>query len=161
MRQIINSEKRIVQVTLSNVAVGDTAIVTIVNAQQSPTASNPTHVKVGTIVKAIYAEMWVMGAGQQPSTLTTLVMKNPGGDQNIDSTDMTNLNGYNQKNNIFELHQGLVGDANTNPAPFYRGWIKIPKGKQRMALGDLFQFAIKSITEGSQFCGFFIYKAYS
>ncbi len=132
----------------------------IANADQDPSPSSPSAVAVGTVVKAVYAEIWILGTSQQPATTTTVIMKNPGGD-NIDATDFTDLNSYNQKNNIFEMHQGLVGDANANPVPFYRGWIKIPKGKQRLALGDALQFSLKCITEDVQWCGIFIFKAYN
>ena len=161
VRPIINSEKRIVQVTLTNVVVNTAESVNIVIGLQDPSAAAPSNVLVGSIVKAVYCEMWVMGTNQQPSTITTLIHKVEGGSSNIDATEFTNLNTYNQKKNILEMHQGLIGDANTNPVPFYRGWVKIPKGKQRIGINDRIQFSIKAITEDVQFCGIFIYKVYN
>ena len=158
---MVNSEKRIVQVTLSSALVGTTAVVNIVNAQQDPTASAPAAVSAGTIVKAVYAEIWLNGASAQPPTCTTCILKTPAGASAPDATEMTDLNSYTNKKNILEMHQGIVGDSNSNPVPFYRGWIKIPKGKQRFGLGDQLRFVIKAITEDTEFCGVFIFKAYN
>ncbi len=161
MRPIVNSDKRIVQVTLNTVAVGTVGSVALVNVQLDPVATSPSQVDVGTVVKAIYAEVWVLSDGQQPSTVTTIIEKVPAGQDSADATQMGNLTSYTNKKNILEMHQGLVGDANANPIPFYRGWIKIPKGKQRWGIGDRLVFTLKSITEGTEFCGVFIFKAYN
>ncbi len=163
MRPIIQSEKHLVQITLSSVTALDVATETIVNAVEDVTPGNPRHVAVGSLVKAVYIELWLLGTGQQPNTSTVIVEKVPGAsrDTDIDATEMGNLHGYFNKKNIFETHQGLIGDANTNPVPFYRGWIKIPKGKQRFGLGDRITLSIKAITEDVQYCAVFIFKAYT
>ena len=161
VRPVINSEKRIVQITLSNVGVGTVSNDVIVNAQQDPVPSAPNAVTIGSVIKACYVEIWLLGDGQQPPTVTTTITKLTSGGASPTAADMTNLNAYNSKKGILEMHQGLVGDANTNPTPFYRGWIKIPKGKQRFGLGDSLNLSIKSITEGVQYCGVFIFKVYN
>ncbi len=139
---------------------GAADVTNIVSAQQNPTATAPNEVAVGTVIKAVYVEIWLLATSQQPCTVTIMVMKNTSG-VNIDATQFQDLNGYNNKNEILEIHQGLIGDANTNPVPFFRGWIKIPKGKQRFALGDAMQLCIKAITEDVQWCGIHIFKAYN
>ncbi len=149
------------QITLTNIATGVADLTDIINGEQDPTVSSPTDVAAGTVVKAVYAELWLMGDGQQPATVTTCIIKVPNGGSGPSTGEMTNLNAYNSKRNILEMHQGLIGDANTNPSPFYRGWIKIPKGKQRFGLGDKLVLAVKSISEGTQMCGLFIFKAYN
>ncbi len=161
VRPIINSEKRIVQLTLTNIATGVADLTDLIAGEQDPTASAPNEVSAGTVVKAIYAELWLMADSQQPATITTLIVKVPNGGSGPSAGEMTNLNAYNSKKNILEMHQGLIGDANTNPTPFYRGWIKIPKGKQRFGIGDKLVLAVKSITDGTQMCGVFIFKAYN
>jgi len=161
MRPIIQSQKRIVQVTLSNVIAGSTASVTIANAVQGAQTTAPNDVPVGSIIKAVYCEMWLLGDGQQPNTSTAMIVKVPADSGGPDASDFTNLNGWANKNNILKMHQGLVGDANANPIPFFREWIPIPKGKQRMAIGDQIQYNVKAITEGLQFCGHFIFKVYT
>ena len=161
VRPIINSEKRIVQITLTNIGAGANGTNVFVEAVQDVIASNPTHVSIGSVVKAVYVEMWLLGDGQQPNTATTIIQKLPDTSASPTALEMADLNAYAGKKNILELHQGLLGDANTNPVPFYRGWIKIPKGKQRFGLGDRMSFTVKAITEGMQYCGVFIYKVYN
>ncbi len=161
VKAMVHSEKRIVQITLSQVAVGSQAAFPIVSALQNVTATDPREVSIGTTVKAVYFELWLLGDGQQPNTSTVIFYKAPSGVGAPTVIQMSDLNGWDNKNNIFEYHQGLIGDANTNPSPFFRGWIKIPKGKQRMSIGDKIMFSVHAITEGMQFCGGAVYKAYT
>ncbi len=53
-----------------------------------------------------------------------------------------------------------MGDKFTNSVPLFRGWVKIPKGKQRFGLGDEFIVAFESVGEAAQLCGFSTYKEY-
>ncbi len=161
MKAIINSEKRIVQQTLSTVNEGVTQTALVVECKQDVNPSSPQEVSPGTVVKAVYVEMWFFGLGQQQSTTTTVFGKLVGTEPTISSVEMGDLNAYAGKKNLFEIHQGLVGDVNSNPIPFYRDWIKIPKGKQRMGIGDRLFLAVKGITDDTQFCGLYIYKAYN
>ncbi len=161
VKAMIHSEKRIVQITLGNITGGAVGGLELVIAKQDPTASAPQDVEIGTTVKAIYLELWLLGTGQQPNTSSVIVEKIQNSAGTAAVADMQNLNGYANKRNILEMHQGLIGDANTNPTPFYRNWIKIPKGKQRFALGDSLSFIIHAITEDIQFCGVAIFKAYN
>jgi len=161
MRPVIDSEKRIVQITLSAVTGFAQASVNIVDAKQSITATDPREVSIGTVVKAVYLELWLLGSGQQPNTSSVWFYKLPSGTGVPTAGQLADMNGWDNKNNILEAHMGLVGDANTNPTPFFRGWIKIPKGKQRMSIGDKIGFSILAITEDVQFCGIAIYKRYN
>jgi len=156
----INSEKHIVQQTLSSVAAGAIGVVTIASAQQGASATVANTVEVGSVIKAVFVEMWLLASSQQPSTVTVGVEKISSGAFPPVAGDYTDLHTYANKKNMFETHQGLVGDANSNPIPFFRGWIKIPKGKQRFGLGDQLILAVKTITDDCQFCGMFIYKTY-
>ncbi len=161
VKPMINSEKRIVQITLSNVTALAVGGQTVVNCVQDVNTADPTEVSPGTVVKAIYAELWLLGTGQQPNTSMVFFEKRPANAPVIDFAGAQNTNAYFNKKNILEMHQGLIGDANTNPVPFFRGWIKIPKGKQRFGLGDKFGFIVSAITEDVQFCGLIIFKAYN
>ena len=158
MRAIINSEKRIVQVTLSQVLEGAAGFVDIVSCVQSPSATSPVEVPVGAVVKAVYLELWLIGELQTSSTATAIFLKLVGNSTSPSVTEMADLNGYEGKKNILEMHQGLIGPADTNPIPVFRNWIKIPKGKQRMGLGDRLQFKVKSITDTLEYCGLAIFK---
>ncbi len=150
-----------VQITLSTIPVTTVANNNIVDVRQDPTASAPTNVAAGTVVKAVFVEMWYLGTGQQPPTMTVILHKVSSGGTDPDSTEMGNLNAWENKKNILATHQGIVGDANANPVPMFREWIAIPKGKQRFGLGDRLVLSAKSITDEVQFCGHFVFKAYN
>ncbi len=162
MKPVINSEKHIVQTTLTSVPAGTVANITLVNAKQDVNRSSPIEVSVGTVIKAIYLEYWFLGEGQQPPTMTVTFAKFPGGVAQWDATDLGNLHATANKKNILEMHQGFLGDANTNPVPMFRHWVKIPKGKQRFGISDRLILSAKSIIQDDiQFCGMAIFKAYN
>jgi len=73
------------------------------------------------------------------------------------------LHDYPNKKNLFKTSQGLLGDANSNAVPIFREWIAIPKGKQRIGLGDTLVFNLAALGEMDQdveVCGLVIYKEY-
>ncbi len=159
MRPRVNTRKHIIQVTLSSALAGVTVGTQLVRVSQSPDLELSPEVEPGTIISSVYLEFWLLGAGQQPTTMTALLEKTESGSNAVTTTEMTNLHTYANKKNIFVTHQGIVGDANANPVPIFREWIKIPKGKQRFGLGDSLHFRLKSITEDTEFCGIAIYKS--
>ncbi len=159
MRALIHTEKHQVQVTLTNVMAANVANINIVSVVQDGDTSLAQNVNVGTEVTAVFCEIWVLGNSQQPTTVTAIVYKTPAGAASIDNTQMATLHTYENKKNIFYTTQGLVGDANSVPIPILRQWIKIPKGKSRFGLGDKLRFSIRGITEETQFCGQFTFKA--
>jgi len=156
---LIHSEKHIVQATLTSVPISTVVSSTIVAVNQDGSVTTPPTVSVGTDVSAVYVEIWVLGEGQQPTTITAIVYKTPAGATDIGNTDMANLHSYPNKKNIFYTTQGIVGDANSTPIPIIRQWIKIPKGKSRFGLGDRLVFSMRGITETTEYCGQFTYKA--
>jgi len=134
---------------------------TIIQVNQVST-TNERDVAVGSVVKAIYLELWLVGAANaQLSSMTVIVEKVPAGQSSATAANMAALNSYDNKKNILEIHQGLLGQDSTNPVPFFRHWIKIPKGKQRFGLGDVVKFTINAISEDTTFCGVSIYKVYN
>ncbi len=162
MKAIINSEKRIFQLTLTSLLTGVAVNIDLIKVVQDiGTGVDAREVLPGTVIKAVYVELWYLGAAQQPTTMTTCIIKLPGDAPGPDADDLGSLNSYNNKKNILETHQGIVGDANANPIPAFRGWIKIPKGKQRFGLGDKLIVSNKSITEDTELCGVVIFKAYN
>ena len=162
VRPTINSEKHILQITLTNIAEFGTEHIDIVNVvQDKGTGLNPVDVVPGTIVKAVYVEMWLLADSQQPSTATAILTKIPAGQANPTNAELGLLHTYPNKKNVLISQQGLIGDANSNPTPFYRQWIAIPKGKQRFGLGDRLVMSIRSITDSTNICGMFIFKSYN
>ena len=160
VRPTINSEKHIFQVSLATVAGSASTNIALLRAVAAPSGS--AEVSVGTVVKAVYCEMWVQASANQPTTQISTLMKLPSGLQNPVFGEMVDLFNYENKKNILYTTQGIVGDANSNPIPIVRQWIKIPKGKQRMGLGDKLIFTLAAqIPESMELCGMFIYKAYT
>ncbi len=74
--------------------------------------------------------------------------------------DMLALHDYANKKNVLWTHQGLSSDQNTNAVPVLRGWVKIPKGKQRFGQGDSFELEMLAQVDGFNFCGLAIFKEY-
>jgi len=162
MRNPINSNKHIVQQTLTSIAEASTVNLLVADAQQEPTASNAFHVIQGAVIEAVFLEYWLMSEGNQPTFGLVTVEKVPGTATNMVHTDAVQLYSYANKKNILFTSQGLIGDSNSNPIPVIRQWIKIPKGKQRFGLGDRLNVNVTCLNpttgEGLEVCGVAVYK---
>ncbi len=162
MKAIINSKKHIVQRTLN--VVGEQTIhnVKIAEAQAiEPVA--PDDVVVGAVIKAVFCEYWLHGESAQPCTANWSLEKLPNNGTAMTYGFSQTLDTYPNKHNILKMGQGVIGDSNSNPIPVIREWIKIPKGKQRFALGDELLFNVSCTGEadnGLEVCGFSLYKEY-
>ncbi len=123
-------------------------------------ASN--EVEEGAIVKAIYLELWVIG-DTLDQFFTIIFAKYPSDVNSATFTEMTDLTSWDNKKNVLYTTQGLASnDGVGNPIAVHRGWIKIPKGKQRMGLNDKFKIQVASRGDGGiKFCGLAIYKEYT
>ena len=163
MKAPINSSKHIVQTTLTSVAINTVLNIDLarVEANAALDPGTATEIGQGTIIKAVFLEYWLLGDGQQPTTMTAMIEKTVNNSNGITTGAAAILHTYINKKNLFEIHQGIIGDANSNPIPIFRGWVKIPKGKQRFGIGDGLVFSIRGITETTNVCGFAIYKAYN
>ncbi len=159
VRAQINSEKHIVQVSPTIASFGANFAVPVVVATIAP-AGNADEVRIGASVKAVYVELWVVGTDQQTSSTITTFEKLSSGATFATQSDMTALHAYANKKNIFKMHQGIIPDNNGNPVPFYREWIPIPKGKQRIGQGDQIVVNISGLTADVEFCGCMVYKEY-
>lgn len=162
MKPTINSRKHIVQASLTTVqelARGNELIINAVADQ--PDA--PAEVVVGATVKAVYLEFWLLGESGEPCTATWIVEKVQNNQASATYAQMQALDTYENKRNIFQMGQGVIGDSGSNPVPVVRGWVKIPKGKQRFALGDSIKisFACVGVADnGLEYCGTAIFKEY-
>ncbi len=161
VRPTINSVKHIVQRSLFTIDAQTIANVAIVSAVESPATSN--QVRIGAEVKAVWVELWYIGSSSQPVIQNSSFEKLESGKTSMLFTESQTLHDYPNKKNLFKTTQGIVGDANTNPTPVFREWIAIPKGKQRMGLGDTINLNISALGEASndlEVCGEFVYKEY-
>ncbi len=159
MRPIVHSEKHIIQRTLETTTAGLVKTEELAVAVDTPAAGN-NQVAVGAVIKAILVEMWVRGQDTSPGSFVAAIIKLPNGLGVPSAADMANLNDYSNKNNIFYMTQGLLdignGDARMVTPPI----IKIPKGKQRMSLGDKWIWINFAQALDNNQCGKFIYKEY-
>ncbi len=164
MRPPIQSVKHIQQNSLFSVPEGTALSLTAANAQDVRGTANSS-VLQGSVIKAIFIEYWILGEGNQPSSMVLNVQKKTGSEPEMTFSEMLNVGQYPGKKNVLFMSQGLVGDANTNPTPFIRQWIKIPKGKQRFGLGDQIRINFAAIDPtagaGLEVCGLVIYKEYN
>ncbi len=158
MRPIINSIKHYVQFPVTTIASGAAAHSGLANATVAPAVSTTNAVNIGSLVKAIYVEMWVDGDITE-ATVVAIISKRPADVAAPTFTEMNNLMSWSNKKNILQTHQGLP-PAGDNILPIFREWIKIPKGKQRMGQDDKITLSIAATGTEIHFCGFCTYKEY-
>jgi len=159
MRPIITSKKHYVQTPINTVMEATILNIEYVNAVAEPSAGRD--VLEGSIVKAVYIEMWLLAGANQPGSVTVSVEKVPALADQMTFLQGATLTDYPNKKNILFTSQGVIGDANTNPVPFMRQWFKIPKGKQRFGLGDKLVLNIQANTEDITHCGLAVFKEYN
>ncbi len=162
MKAVIHSVKHIVQTPIDQITTGTRENIVIAQAVESTVANLATEVEEGALVKAIYVEMWLENQSNLGHAIVILEKVTQGG-AGATFTNMGNLFSYLNKKHILYTHEGLTAnDAIGNPMPVIRGWFKIPKGKQRMGLGDRWVLTISNPSANDlNRCGMFIYKELS
>ncbi len=156
----INSEKHYVQFAQALVTASTTANLIVVEAVAVVDKDFTSEVEQGSIIKAVYIEMWASTNSGGINFGTMTVEKLSGGQPSQTNTNSNNLNVYLNKKNILFTFEGLYPPNNTNPVPIIRQWILIPKGKQRFGLGDKLELSISTGGTALTRCGFMTYKEY-
>ncbi len=147
-----------------NAKVLTTAVrnIEIANAVPQQSVVSTTDVVEGSIIKAVYLELWlhsIASAGED--TKFQFVFEKVQGDATpITFTQMNTLMVYPNKKNIFYSSQGVLGDLTTPSIPIVRNWFKIPKGKQRMGQGDELVMTVSATAFDIDTCGLSIFKEY-
>ncbi len=155
----INTIKHYVQLPIVGVASGASTSFLLSNAVAKGAArANTSDVEEGAVIKSIYLEVW-LHIDDANGTITGAFYKRPSGVTDITNAEMSTLQSYANKHNIFEVHQGL-GPSSGNIIPMFRGWYKIPKGKQRQGLGDIITTKYAFAGSAGDVCGFCTYKEY-
>ncbi len=157
----INSIKHYVHRINNTIANGAIAVQNVVNAV-AETRVNAEDVLQGSIIKAVYIEEWlhsnlIDGASNQ---VIFIIEKIPSGGVNMTAAQALNLGAYPNKKNILFASQGNLGDNTTNTVPFHRGWILMPKGKQRFGIGDRLVIDVAPVGGTVDQCGVHTYKEY-
>ncbi len=159
MKPIIHSQKHYVQQSRSSLATVSKVGIDIIIARESTSANLVDEVVEGSTVKAVFVEMWILDSANDGSFVITLE-KRPSGLTGMTFTQSNALGTYENKKNLLYTTQGLSANNGVgNPVPIIRQWFKIPKGKQRMGLGD--RLVLNLTNNGAnnlEFCGFFTYK---
>ncbi len=162
MRAPIHSIKHYHQMTLTSVTLGSTTSNLLVSGVELLSVNQNNEVIEGAIVKAVYVELWLLGLTNN-QFFTVILEKTPNASAPATIANMADLGGYANKKNILYTTQGLApNDGVGQPVPVIRQWFKIPKGKQRFALGDNLRLNVASRGDGTiDFCGFATYKEYT
>jgi len=160
----INSNKHYVHQPRITVTSGTLADIVPVDTVVAPAAAQSNQVEEGSVVKAIYMELWFQSVGLTgtTNTFTAAIEKLPGNTPIMTFAQSLNLGAYPNKKNILYVTQGITGSVSDGSPmmPIYKGWIKIPKGKQRMGLDDRIVLNISASVQDAQVCGIFTYKEY-
>ncbi len=158
----IISRKHYVHRTNVQLASGAIQNNVAVESVVAPATAAASEVKEGSVVKAVYVEIWLGGAGLEgDSTQFSLTIEKISSDGPLMTfAQSLNLGAYPNKKNIFYTTQGVLAGENANTIPVVRNWILIPKGKQRMGLSDKIVINIAASGQNIDTCGIFTYKEY-
>ncbi len=161
---IVQSVKHYVPQTDTAIATGARNVDVIADAEVAPATASVFTVEQGSIIKAIWVEMWLSldQASGARGTFVVVLEKAPLSTSPT-FTNLTNLQAYDNKKNILYVTQGIINsDIDQGTLNVIRQWFLIPKGKQRMGLGDRWLLSIANISGGNlRNCGMFTYKEYS
>ncbi len=160
----INTVKHYIPNTSANTASGAIRNVLVAQAVVAPATSAVTDVKEGSILKAIFIEIWIASnevAGSE-SFFNITIEKKRSTETDMTAAQSAGLQAYPNKKNILYTTQGIVNsNAVSGSVPIVRQWFAIPKGKQRFGLGDQMMYNISAVSGALQNCGISIYKEYT
>ncbi len=168
----INSRKNVVDTSVVLGALTNTVVDTIVRGVDQADLATPDEVTTGSKVMSFYHSSFFIAEGGELASEVPLVdwyiIQNPG---NVFGTtfDATNLptpgaTGIHvNKKYIIHEEKGLTGGGDVSLAGIpmiFKGVIRIPRGRQRVAVGDTILLCARSnfATKG---CSKSIYKWYS
>ncbi len=161
VRPMVHSTKHYVQQSIGSAVVGtetDTIVARAVNVVDKNAVNE---VEEGTSIKAVYCELWLRSAATAASSFVFIFCKRPSGVNSPTDAEMAALGDWDNKKNVLFTSQGLTNDVDSTAMSVYRGWLKIPRGKQRMGLGDELSWHLRAVGQTINFCGFQLYKEYS
>ncbi len=163
MKAPIHSRKHYIQMSQFTVGQG-LAVNTTFSSAIEGAPSTPSHIAEGSLIKAVWLEAWCNNdSASVVGSFTAGFLKNPGGNASPTTGNIAALHDYDNKKNILYTTQALVPTTDSSMMLIHKGWIKIPKGKQRMGLGDSLQFFIRNNNAAAidiNVCGLGIYKEY-
>ncbi len=162
VRPMVHSTKHYVQNSLATVLASARNNVIIAQGVAVVDKNVAFEVEEGSTIKAVFFEQWVRTSELSPGSYVATIEKVVSGGTFPSTTTMAGLQDYANKKNVFFSSQGLANDTDSSAMSIIRGWIKIPKSKQRFGLGDSLLFSI--FAQGAidlVFCGLTTYKEYT
>lgn len=161
----IKTIKHYVHIGNTTIATNVISNIDIVDTVVAPATSKAEAFAEGSILKAMYLEMWLIveGVSGDHTQFNIVVEKLPSDAPAMTSSQIVNLGAYPNKKNILNTTTGVLpASVDGSPAvPIYRQWVLIPKGKQRMGLGDKMVMNIYTLGNTLRRCGFFTYKEWT
>ncbi len=162
VRPVVHSEKHIVQTSIVTDTLNTVGTTNIINAVAVSDKDAVNEVVEGAIVKAVYLEYWIKSSGTSGlASGQWCLFKKIGDASNPSTTDMAALADWDNKKNILVMGMGLYNDNTADAVAVIRGWVKIPKSKQRFGLGDALTIAFFNPAVSANRCGFALYKEYT
>ncbi len=159
MKATINSLKHYVPIPLSTATSGARVLTPLAVAIEVP-GTDAQNVRIGAVVKAIYIELWVRAGSTSPGNYIIVFGKGSAGSGGPTFGEMANMHDFNEKSDVLFISQALTNDQDADAIPVMRGWYKIPKGKQRMAIGQQWYVGVSAPAIDVIFCGQVVYKEY-
>ncbi len=160
VKPMVHSTKHYVQQSIGTVVPGTNQNETLATAVPVVDKNAVFEVEEGATIKAIYVELWIRSAATAAASFTFVICKRPSGVGGPSDAELAALMTWANKKNVLFTAQGLINDVDSTALNLYRGWVKIPKGKQRMGLGDSLSWHLRTVGQSLNFCGFCTYKEY-
>ena len=160
VRPMVHSTKHYVQQSIGTSVVGTPTNTNLVESVDVAAKNTVSEVEEGSSVKAVYVELWVRSAATSAASFVFVILKRPSALGNPTVGEMAALGDYTNKKNVLYVCQGLTNDVDSTALAVYKGWVKIPKSKQRFGLGDKLSWHLSAIGQSLNFCGFATYKEY-
>ncbi len=161
VRPMVHSTKHYVQPGLRTIVAGAAEAHVIAEGVAIADVTTNAEVAEGTSIKAIYVEHWIRAGSTSPGSYICAIYKNPPTGTTFTVAQMAALFDAENKKNILFTSQALTNDQDSSAISIVRGWIKIPKGKQRMGLGDRWIMSTSAVGVDAIVCGLEIYKEYT
>ncbi len=162
VRPMVHSIKHYVQFPFNDIGTGAKEALAIITAVAVQDQNIASEVKEGASIKAVFFEFWLQNSGVDGTFIATIT-KDPEGSAGPTFAEHSALMTYNNKKNVLWSSEGLTSnDGVSGPVNIIRGWVKIPKSKQRFGLGDRLNMVISNVSAGDLHrCGMTTYKEYS
>ena len=162
VRAMVHSVKHYVQFPIDQIGMGTSQSNRVMIAIVQTSANIANEISEGSTIKAVFFELWLQNEGTLSEFIVT-ISKNPEDGTGPTFAEQASLFTYTNKKNVLYTTQGLTpNDGVSGPINVLRGWIKIPKSKQRFGLGDSLTLNISNVSTNDLVrCGFCTFKEYS